>query len=72
MSEIDPQQFGRLQAEVEGLTAQVAELRADMKTLLETVANVRGGWKSIVLLASVAAAAGSLAHQAYLYFVSLH
>ena len=44
MSEIDPREFGKLEAQVEALQAEVHALRQDIKTLLEMVRNwVLGG-----------------------------
>lgn len=43
MTEIDPREFGRLEAEVQSLRAQVASLQQDVRTLLEMANRSRGG-----------------------------
>jgi hypothetical protein len=58
MSDIDPQQFGRLTAQVEALESQVGELQADMKSLLELANKSKGGfWVGM----AIASAMGGLA-----------
>jgi hypothetical protein len=41
---IDPREFGRLEAEVKGLQAQVADLQGDVKQLLELANRSKGGF----------------------------
>lgn len=59
-NQIDPQEFGRLQAQVDHLQAMVTELRVDMKELLAAVENARGGWKTLLLLGGAGATLGGL------------
>jgi prefoldin subunit 5 len=56
MSEIDPREFGKLEAQVEALQVEVQALRQDIKTLLEMANKSKGGfslleWLSPLLLA---------------------
>jgi len=44
MSEIDARDFGRLEAQVEVLQAQVSQLSADVKSLLELANKGKGGF----------------------------
>jgi hypothetical protein len=44
MSEIDPREFGKLEAQVEALQAEVHGLRQDIKTLLEMANKSKGGF----------------------------
>jgi len=44
MSEIDPREFGKLEAQVEALQAEVHALRQDIKTLLEMANKSKGGF----------------------------
>ena len=44
MSEIDARDFGRLEAQVEVLQAQVSQLSADVKALLELANKGKGGF----------------------------
>jgi hypothetical protein len=43
MSEINPREFGRLEAEVSSLRTQVADLQKDMRELLELANRSKGG-----------------------------
>ena len=44
MSEIDPREFGKLEAQVEALQAEVHALRQDIKLLLEMANKSKGGF----------------------------
>jgi hypothetical protein len=43
MSDIDPREFGKLEAQVEALQLEVHALRQDIKTLLEMANKSKGG-----------------------------
>jgi hypothetical protein len=65
MAEIDPQQFGRLQAQVETLiesdrekTDLLTKLSEDMTAIRLQLAEAQGGWKLLMLLGGGAAAIG--------------
>ena len=52
--EIDPVKFGQMAAEVEALKSQVAELRADVKALLELANKSKGGfWMGMAVASGV-------------------
>ena len=53
MSEIDPREFGKLEAQVEALQAEVHALRKDIKTLLEMANKSKGGFFVGMAIASV-------------------
>lgn len=66
MSVIDPQEFGRLQAQVETLirsdqakTELLEQLATDMTAVRLQLAEAKGGWKLLVVLGGGAATAGS-------------
>lgn len=77
MADIDLQEFGRLQAEVAGLrrdndrqlelleklTTEVAGMRKDM-------AEATGGWRMLMAMGGVAAAAGSALTWVVQHFIS--
>ena len=44
MSEIDPREFGKLEAQVEALQVEVHALRQDIKALLEMANKSKGGF----------------------------
>ena len=53
MTEIDPREFGRLEAEVTSLRNQVASLQADVRTLLELANKSKGGLWAGMSIASL-------------------
>jgi hypothetical protein len=66
VSEINPQEFGRLQAQVETLIRSDAEktdllksIAEDMNEMKLQMAEANGGWKLLMLLGGSAATAGS-------------
>lgn len=67
MSEIDPIEFGRLQAQVETLiasdgakTALLAQLASDMTAVRLQLAEAKGGWRLLMLLGGAGATFGSV------------
>lgn len=57
---VSPQEFGRLQGQVETLTTLLKELRDDVKELTAAVENAKGSWKTVLFLGSVSAGLGAL------------
>jgi hypothetical protein len=53
MSEIDPREFGKLEAQVEALQSEVHALRQDIKALLEMANKSKGGMFVGMAIASV-------------------
>ena len=53
MSEIDARDFGRLEAQVEVLQAQVSQLSTDVKALLELANKGKGGFWMGMTIASI-------------------
>ena len=53
MTDIDPREFGRLEAEVHSLRAQVTSLQQDVRTLLEMANKSKGGLWAGMTLASM-------------------
>ena len=53
MSEIDPREFGKLEAQVEALQVEVHALRQDIKALLEMANKSKGGMVVGMAIASV-------------------
>jgi len=53
MTEIDPREFGRLEAEVHSLRAQVTALQQDVRTLLEMANKSKGGLWAGMTIASM-------------------
>jgi len=54
MSEIDPREFGKLEAQVEALQKEVHGLRDDVKQLLEMANKSKGGfWVGMSIASTV-------------------
>ena len=53
VNEVNPQNFGRLEAEVATLQRDVTELREDVKTLLELANKSQGGFWMGMSIASL-------------------
>jgi heme A synthase len=53
MSEIDPREFGKLEAQVEALQSEVHAMREDIKALLEMANRSKGGMFVGMAIASV-------------------
>ena len=53
MSEIDPREFGKLEAQVEALQTEVTGLREDIKLLLEMANKSKGGFFVGMAIASL-------------------
>ena len=67
MAEIDPQEFGRLQAQVQQLldadkekSQLLTELAEDMRAVRLQLAEARGGWRLLLALGGMAGSAGAL------------
>lgn len=53
MTEIDPREFGRLEAEVQSLRNQVSSMQNDIRTLLEMANKSKGGLWAGMTIASM-------------------
>lgn len=53
MSDIDPREFGKLEAQVEALQVEVSAMREDIKALLEMANKSKGGMFVGMAIASV-------------------
>ena len=54
MSEIDPREFGKLEAQVEALQKEVHALRDDVKQLLEMANKSKGGfWVGMAVASAI-------------------
>lgn len=56
MNDIDPRDFGRLEAEVKSLQSEVANMSRDVKDLLELANKSQGGfWMGMTIAAALGA-----------------
>jgi hypothetical protein len=55
-AEIDPRDFGRLEAEVQQLQDQVAEIASDMKAVRSVLDAAGGSWRTLVGVAAATSA----------------
>jgi hypothetical protein len=53
MSEIDPREFGKLEAQVQALQTEVHAMREDIKALLEMANRSKGGFFVGMAIASI-------------------
>lgn len=51
---------GRHDAEIASLQREIAELRTDVRSILTTLAEARGGWKTLMAVAGIAGMAGAV------------
>ena len=56
MSEIDPREFGRLEAEVKALTKTVDDRAKDMKAVRAALDAAGGGWRVLVAVGGLSGA----------------
>ena len=62
MTEIDPREFGRLEAEVQSLRNQVSSMQTDIRTLLEMANKSKGGlWAGMTIASMLGGAVSWLA-----------
>lgn len=57
--QIDRRDYGRLEAQVSQLTNDVHALKQTVEAMKEMMTEARGGWKTILMLAGVAASVGA-------------
>jgi len=59
---------GRHDAEIASLQREISELRIDVRSILATLAEARGGWKTLMAVGGLAGAVGALATKFALAF----
>jgi prefoldin subunit 5 len=59
MTEISPQEFGRMQAEVENLRESVDRLESAVEKLTAAISEVNGGKKTLIALGTLTVAISS-------------
>jgi hypothetical protein len=69
MSEINPREYGQLEATVAQLEREIHETRKDVRELLTKVNKAEGGWKVFLLIGSACAAIGAVAAKLFTYFL---
>jgi hypothetical protein len=69
MSEINPREYGQLEATVAQLEREIHETRKDVRELLTKVNKAEGGWKVFLLIGSACAAVGAVAAKLFTYFI---
>jgi len=58
--QIDRRDYGRMEAQVEQLTADVHTLKQTVESMRDMMQQAQGGWKSIMLLAGIASTIGAV------------
>lgn len=59
MPEIDPRDYGRLEAEVAHLNKKVDSMEADIKAMRALMEQAKGGWRTLALLGGISATVGA-------------
>ena len=52
-------ELGELQAEVRNVKEDVTEMKSDLRVIRDTLAQARGGWKTLLLVAGIAGVMGA-------------
>lgn len=60
MNDIDPQEFGRLQAHVETLVVSVEKLTQQVAAMDQRLAEAKGGWRVLMAIGGASAGVGAL------------
>ena len=78
MSDINAQEFGRLQAEVSALrrdqdkqTELIERISEQLKDMQDTLSEAKGGWRVLMLVGGAGAAAGTVLTKLALWFSAL-
>lgn len=67
MATIDPQEFGRMQAEIEQLQTDLTEVKRDVKSMLELANRSKGAfWASMSIASGVGAVASFIIERVFL------
>lgn len=69
MSEINPREYGQLEATVAQLEREIHETRKDVREILTKVNKAEGGWKVFLLIGSACAAVGAIAAKVFTYVI---
>lgn len=56
MTEIDPREFGRLEAEVKNLSKSVEDMSTDLKAVRSAMDAAGGGWRVLVAVGALSGA----------------
>lgn len=57
---IDRRDYGRLEAQVEQLTADVHALKKTVETMRDMMQQARGGWRTLMFLSGIAGSIGAV------------
>ena len=60
MSEINPVDYGRLEAQVEQLIKDMDEMKANVQAMRDLMEQSKGGWKVLVFLGGIAGTVGGI------------
>ena len=69
MTDIDPREYGKLEATVSQLQKEIHETRQDVRELLSKVNRAEGGWKIFLMVGTACATIGAIAAKVVSYFI---
>ena len=61
MAETNDKDIGRLEGRMSSVERDLASMKADLRCILKTLNEARGGWKTLLLAAGVAGTLGACA-----------
>lgn len=68
MSDQLQRDVGRHDAEIDALKGDMAEVKQDVKQILATLSEAKGGWKTLMLVAGAAGTAGAVVGKFFPFF----
>lgn len=68
MSDQLQRDVGRHDAEIAALKDDMAEVKADVKQVLSTLSEAKGGWKTLMLVAGAAGSVGAFIGKFFPFF----
>lgn len=70
-AEMSERDIGRHEAEIEQLQRDMTEIKADVKAIIATMEQAKGGWRAIALVAGMAGLLGALTTKFIYYLIGL-
>ena len=58
MADIDPRDYGKLEATVDQLVTDVKQLKEDVRAMRDLMEQSKGGWRTLAFLGGIAGSVG--------------
>lgn len=69
MNSNENERIAVLEVEVEAMKRDMADMKADLRIIRDTLLQARGGWKTLMLVAGLASTVGALLTKALPYLI---